>query len=316
MTEETAIGGKPAPAGLPAGERLRANLGMLFTVCCWGAFFPVLERLLQSWDIYSATLGRQILSGVTLFILVIADRRRSPLPRMISWRRMLALGGIGVALGSMLTTIGVQYSSGLSSAIISTTNPVSAAITASLLYREPLGRAIIIGTLLSVAGGLVSVLGGQADGAAHFRGGEILIILANVTWTWMSMAAQRWLGGYSQLQITAYTVAAGSFWLLILLPFVYASGVVELHVGLGLESIALMLFASILPNALGNFGWHYAVSRLGVVTASMYTNLLPAAAVAATLLLGGSFRWTQLAGSAVILVGVFLAQSPALRPRR
>jgi len=45
----------------------------------------------------------------------------------------------------------------------------------------------------------------------------------------------------------------------------------------------------------------------------MYNNLMPAAAVAATLLLGGSFTWPQIAGSLVILVGVFLAQSPALR---
>ena len=27
----------------------------------------------------------------------------------------------------------------------------------------------------------------------QFRGGEILIVLANVLWTWMSIAAQRWL---------------------------------------------------------------------------------------------------------------------------
>jgi drug/metabolite transporter (DMT)-like permease len=144
----------------------------------------------------------------------------------------------------------------------------------------------------------------------------VLIILANVTWTWMSVAAQRWLGGCSQLQITAYTVGAGAFWLLLLLPFVAASGAVELHVQLNLETVAMILFASILPNALGNFCWHYGVSRIDVVTASMFNNLLPAAALGMTLLLGGSFTWPQLAGSAVILVGVFLAQSPALRRSR
>ena len=102
----------------------------------------------------------------------------------------------------------------------------------------------------------------------------------------------------------------------MLLPFIAASGAVELHVELNLETVAMILFASILPNALGNFCWHYAVSRIDVVTASMFNNLLPAAALGMTLLLGGSFTWPQLAGSAVILVGVFLAQSPALRRRK
>ena len=127
------------------------------------------------------------------------------------------------------------------------------------------------------------------------------------------MAAQRWLSGYSQLQITTYTVAAGTFWLLLLLPVLLLGGLVHLHIDLTVESIALVLYAGIFPNALGNFFWHYAVSRIGVVTASMYNNLMPAAAVATTLLLGGSFTWPQIAGSLVILAGVFLAQSPVLR---
>ena len=141
------------------GERLFANLGMLVTVSAWGSFFPVLERLLQNWDPFSATVGRQIVGATFLIALVVANRRRVPLPRVVSWRRILLLGGVGVSFGSLITSIGVAYSSGLSSAIISTTNPVSAALTAALLYREPLGRAVILGTLLSVVGGLVSVPG-------------------------------------------------------------------------------------------------------------------------------------------------------------
>jgi hypothetical protein len=47
----------------------------------------------------------------------------------------------------------------------------------------------------------------------------------------------------------------------------------------------------------------------------MYNNLLPAAALATTVLMGGSFLWQQIAGAAVILVGVFSAQLLALRNR-
>lgn len=296
-------------------ERLRANFGMLLTIVVWGAFFPMLDRLLLTWDVYSATLGRQICSAVLLIAFMQMDRRRAPLPRFVAWRKVLLLGGMGVSLGSLLTSLGVEYSSGLSSAIISTTNPVTAALTAAVLYREPLGRAILFGTVLSVIGGLVSVLGAATAGPAHFRGGEILIVLANVTWTWMSMAAQRWLSGFSQLQITTYTVIGGTFWLLLLLPVVVLGGLVDIRFNLGPESLAIILFAGLFPNAIGNFFWHYAVSRIGVVTASLYNNLLPAAAVGTTLLLGGSFTWSQIAGSAVILIGVFLAQSPALRRR-
>jgi drug/metabolite transporter (DMT)-like permease len=297
-------------------DRLLANLAMLLTVIGWGAFFPILERLLVNWDLYSATLGRQILGTITLFGVAFVDRRRAPLPKVVSWRRVLVLGGIGVSAGSLLTSIGVFYSSGLSSAIISTTNPVSAILTAAIFYRASLGRAMVLGTALSFAGGLFSVLGEQEGRGAHFRGGEVLIVFANVTWTWMSIAAQRWLSGYSQLQISAYTVAAGAFWLLLLLPVIAITGIVELHVDFRAESLAMIMYAGMVPIAFGNFCWHYAVSRIGVVTASMYNNLLPAAAAGVTLILGGSFTWPQIAGSGIIVLGVLLAQSPAMTRRQ
>jgi len=292
-----------------------ANLGLTLMICFWGAFFPVLERLLLTWDVYSITLARQVVGTVVLYIGVLVERRHAPLPRIVSWRPILILGGIGVSFGSLLTSLGVLYSSGLSSAIISTTNPVTSALTAAALYREPLARGLIFGTALSVIGGLISVLAGQSVEGAHFGGGEILIILANVIWTWMSMAAQRWLRGYSQLQITCYTVAAGALWLLLPFPVVALTRLVPIQMDFSPASLAMVAFAGAFPIAIGNFFWHYGVSRIGIVVSSMYNNLLPVAAVAVTVLMGGVFSWVQLLGAGVILVGVFTAQILALRRR-
>ncbi len=296
-------------------ELLIANLGLTLMTFFWGAFFPILERLLVTWDAFSVTLARQLLGTAVLFLGVFLQRHRAPLPHATPWGRILLLGGVGVAVGSLLTSLGIMYSSGLSSAIISTTSPIGSALTAAALYREPLARGILFGTILSVIGGLVSVLGGQSIEGARFHGGEVLIVVANMLWTWMSIAAQRWLRGYSQLQITAFTVAGGAICLFAALPVVAASGVVTLRIDLSVASLAMMAFAGFFPIALGNFCWHYGVSRIGVVVASMYNNFLPAAAVAVTVLMGGGFTWQQMLGAGVILVGVFTAQSLALRRR-
>ncbi len=296
-------------------EMVLANLGLTLMIFFWGAFFPILERLLLSWDVFTITLARQVVGTVVLYVGVLVERRRTPLPRVTSWWPILLLGGVGVTIGSLLTSLGVQYSSGLSSAIISTTNPVGSALTAAALYREPLARGILFGTALSVIGGLIAALGGQSMEGAHFHGGEIMIVLANVAWTWMSMAAQRWLRGYSQMQITCYTVAAGAFWLLLLFPAVVATKVVPIQMDFSFWSILMVIFAGAFPIALGNFFWHYGVSRIGVVVSSMYNNLLPVAAVAVTVLMGGWFTGWQLLGAGVILVGVFSAQMLSLRRR-
>jgi len=285
-----------------------ANLGLLLMVLSWGAFFPILERILQSWDVFSATLARQICGAAVLMTGVMAVRRREPLPATMPWRRIFILGGVGVTLGSLLTSFGVLLSSGLSSAIVSTTSPVGSALTAAWIFGEKLGGGIIFATILSVVGGLISVTGEQSITRTEFRGGELLIVLANVLWTWMSIAAQRWLRGFSQLQISALTVLSGAVWLLLLLPLVVVTGVVDIRVEFTVESILLVLFAGIVPIAIGNFCWHYGVSRVGVVVASLYNNLLPAAALGTTILMGGSFAWQQIFGTAIILIGVVSAQ--------
>jgi drug/metabolite transporter (DMT)-like permease len=296
-------------------ERLAANCGLLLMVVGWGVFFLILDRILLTWDIFSATLARQVVGAAALFGSMLLLGRRDPLPLRIPWMRVLMLGGVGVALGSLLTSAGVLLSGGLSSAIISTTNPIGSALVAAALFREPLGRGLVLGTFLSVAGGLVSVMGGTAAGGARFDGGEILIVIANVLWTWMSIAAQRWLRGFSQLQISALTVGAGALWLVALAPFVAISGFVEIRLDFRLESLALIAFAGAVPIALGNFFWHYGVNRIGIVVASMYNNLLPGVALAATVLMGGSFSWPQVGGSLIIVAGVAAAQVLALRRR-
>lgn len=285
-----------------------ANLGLLLMVLSWGAFFPILERILQSWDVFSATLARQICGAAVLLFGVMLVRRREPLPASVPWRRVFILGGVGVTIGSLMTSLGVLLSSGLSAAIVSTTSPVGSALTAAWLFGEKLGGGIIFATILSVVGGLVSVTGEQSITGTQFRGGEILIVLANVLWTWMSIAAQRWLKGFSQLQIAAFTVLTGATWLILMLPIVMLTGIVEIRMSFTPEAVLLILFAGVVPIAIGNFCWHYGVSRVGVVVASMYNNLLPAAALGTTILMGGSFAWQQIAGTAIIVVGVVSAQ--------
>jgi drug/metabolite transporter (DMT)-like permease len=292
-----------------------ANLALLLMITSWGSFFPMLERLLTHWDVYTATVGRQFLGALILIPFLFFERRRIPIPGPGLLGRLALMGGVGVALGSLLTSVGVAFSSGFSSAIISTSNPVTSALSAALLFREPLGRGMILGAVLAAAGGLISAFGGESTTGAHFEGGEILIVLANVTWTWMSLAAQRWLKGYSQLQITTYTTAAGAAWLLLLMPIVQGAGIVPFKFDFSTEALAVILFAGVFPIALGNFLWHYAVSRIGVLVPSMYSNLLPLAALPVAVLLGGRFAWIQLLGAAVIVVGVLTAQILAYRRR-
>lgn len=299
-----------APA--PIRQVVAANAGLLLMAAQWGVFFPVIERLLETWDVLSATIGRQIVGTAVLFLMLALVERRPPAARRLPWGRIFVLGAVGITAGSLLTSLAIFYSSGVSAAIVSATNPISSALVARLLFRMPLARGLLVGAALSVAGGMAAIFGG-GGAAAEFRGGELLIVLANVTWIWFSVIAQRWLRGCSQLEITALTTLTGAICLLPFLALAAASGVAPLSVDFSATSVLLLLYAGAMPIAFGNFLWHYGVSLVGVVVASMYGNLVPVAAVFATFWIGAQPTPSQLVGGVVIVAGVLYAQVVALR---
>jgi drug/metabolite transporter (DMT)-like permease len=291
-----------------------ANLGFAAAVMMWGSFFPVIELILRRWDVISATVGRYTLAALALFAVLIIRERAFPLTRHLPWRRLMILGLVGMTATSFMTTLAIFFSSGVSAAIVSASNPITSAITARLLIRLPLAPGIAVGTILSTVGGLIAVFG-AGGGAADFRGGEILIVIQNLAWTWYSIMAQRWLAGYSQLHITALTTLTGLIGLYGILGLSAATGIIELRAEFSAETILLFCYVGVLSVATGNFLWHFGVSRIGVTIGAMYNNLIPVAAVLVTIWAGAPPTLAQLIGGALIIAGVFHAQYRAMGRR-
>jgi drug/metabolite transporter (DMT)-like permease len=288
-----------------------ANLGLLLMVAVWGAMFPAIERILATWDVLSATAGRHTVALVGLLLVMSIRERDVPVRRDMPWGRLLLLGLFGMSLTSLMMTLSIELSSGVSAAIASATNPISSAVTARLLHRVPLLPGIVLGAVLSTAGALVSIFG-SAGTAVELRGGEVLVIGANVIWTWYSMMAQRWLAGYSQLQITGLTALTGVAGLYAVIAVASTSGLAEFHLDLSAEPVLLLLVAGA-SVAIGNSLWHYGVSRVGVTLAAMYGNLIPVVAAVIAVWAGTPPTPAQLVGAAIIIAGVLYAQVMALQ---
>jgi drug/metabolite transporter (DMT)-like permease len=296
-----------------AREILGAHGGLLIMVTMWGSFFPILERLLHSWDVLTVTAGRQIIGALALLLLLVATERRTSVAPRIPVGRTLLLGGVGIALGSALLSLGVYFSNGVSAAVVAATSPISAAIVARLMFGMPLMRGILVGTALAVIGGVISVYagGGTFEG---FGGGELLVVAANLVWCWFSLAAQQWLRGCSQLRLAALTTAAGAVVLVAVCLVAAAIGVWQLRLDVSAETWLFLLYAGALPIGIGNLLWHHGVSRIGLSIAAMYNNLVPVSAVLVSLVAGIAPTAGQLVGGAIIVAGVLYAQLMALRP--
>ena len=291
-----------------------AHLGFLLMVSLWGALFPAVEQVLKTWDVVSTTAGRHTFAVLALLVALAIGERRFPLHRRFPWRRLMLLGFFGMTVTSLLTTLSVSLSSGASAAIASATNPITSAITARLLQNVPLLPGVAAGAAISTIGGLVSIFAGH-NGAVELGGGELLIVVSNVIWTWYSMMAQRWLTGYSQLQITGLTAAPGLVGLYAVVAIGAAGGWLDIRIDLSPLPVLLIIFAGAVSVAVGNFLWHFGVSRVGVTIAAMYNNLIPVVAVGIAYWAGTEPSLLQLVGGAIIIAGVLFAQIMAMRRR-
>ena len=309
-------GSATAEATIAPRTLIVANLGLVTMIFFWGSFFPVMEHVLKSWDPLSATAGRHLTAAVALTAVALAAERRLPFRRDLPWARLFLLGSIGFVLSSICMSLSVLWSSGVAAAIVSATNPISAAITARLLFGMSLGRGILLGAALAVTGSGIAILGaGTAFGEFQgFKGGELLVIVGNVAWTWFSLAAQRWLRGASQLDISLLTTVPGALCMTLVTVAAGGIGLVELRIDAAPEFLLPVLYTGTVPIAIGNFLWHFGVSRIGIAVSSMYTNLIPVtAALVAFVWIGTQPTLYQLVGGVIIIAGVFYAQVTALR---
>lgn len=303
----------------PGAEAARRDIvvgngAALATIAAWGTIFPLVEQLLMQWDIFSTTAARQLIGGVALLTLLAIRKRKFPLRRTLPWRHMILLGLFGPVLSSTLTTLAVSLAGSVAVAIIYATGPIIAALTSWVAFRLPLQPGIAFGIAFACVGGLILSLGRLHE--AQFNGGEGFMVLSLISWTWYSVACQRWLKGFSQLEIAGYSMFPGGVILAIAVIVMATTGIYDIRLPLNDTTLALALFIGVVPIGIGNLMWHTGVSRLGVTMMAIYVNFVPVVAVLVAMAFGARPTVFHLLGGTVILAGVLAVQLRSLRQAR
>jgi drug/metabolite transporter (DMT)-like permease len=290
---------------------LAANLGMLFCALSWGSIIPALAYLLGNWDPYFLAAGRYAVAAPLLLVLLRLGEGRVPwFAGLPGWRWWL-LGAIGIGLFAPLFTLGLQHANPIMVAILSSMSPAVTAIVGRLAFALPMPARMMPGILLAIAGCAYATYDPALHGSPFdLRGGEILIIAAQVCWSWFSIASQRWMRGCSQLRIAGITTMTGSTVLILIYFLATAFGAASLPPAppRGALDIGVFLWLPFVPVLVGNLLWLNGVRKLGAVIAALFMNLLPISAVLITAALGIEPTRQQLIGGAVVLAGILLAQ--------
>lgn len=237
---------------------------------------------------------------------------RRDMPLMLrSWPIMLVLTAFGISIFNTFLYIGAHTTTAVNIVMLQTAMPIVVVVATFLIFRDTLtGRqaagivASFLGTLTLISHGDPAMLLGL-----DFERGDLWMLAAVVSYA-VYTALLRLRPRVHGLSFAFATFALGAA---LLLPFYLAETSWDRPMPLSLHAVAAIGYVAVFASILAYLAFNRTVELLGANTAGLVVHLVPVfGTILAVLLLGETVHLYNIAGIALIALGLWLAtRSPA-----
>jgi drug/metabolite transporter (DMT)-like permease len=307
--------GTTAPAGPGAGwtatSRARAALALMAVI--WGVNFPIAKAALDEMSPLAFNALRFPLAAATLWI-ALQLRGGSRWPDAADRLRILGLAVLGNVCYQQFFIFGLDNTRAGTASVLLAATPIITALLSATAGHEVVRTRTWIGVVATFAGIVILVLAGQAQPGESRLLGDVLMLAASCSWAFYTVGSRSLVAKYGAVQFTAWSLWAGAVMLFLVgLPAVLATDLAAISTGAWIG----VIYAGALSIGVAYLIWYYGVNIIGNTGTAAYSNLVPVVALtAAWLQLGEVPHAGQVAGAAVIIAGVTLAQARVGRPAR
>ncbi len=274
-------------------------------VAIWGMTFISTSVLLRYFEPAQIFFIRFVIAYAGIWIFA-HDRLFSG-----SWKdeiRMLAAGIVGGSLYFLAENTGLKISQQASSiSFIVCTTPLVTAVVAVLLKHKgaKMTLPLAVGSIVALLGiGMIMFNGSAIQGAPVL--GYILAMVASLTWAFYTIIVSDLTDKYGTAFISRKVFFYGLITILPVLLFQhsdFAWSAFKLPI-VWINVLFLSVIASLGCYAL----WTPVIKKLGTIKSSNYIYLNPVfTLIGSVALLGEKITWLSALGSAVTLVGVWIA---------
>jgi drug/metabolite transporter (DMT)-like permease len=263
------------------------------------------RRATQDVDAISLVTMRILLSAVG-YVGLLSVLKGPLLPPRATWRWWLGFGFLAGPINQGFFVYGLSRSKASHAALLYALTPVGVYLLSVLRGRERATTGRLLGIGVAFAGVVVLLLGRGLGEALGPLVGDLFILGAVVAWVFWTAESRPMAMAHGGLRTAGWSLMAGALWCVPAAPFV-----VQLDAFLAAPAIAQASLAYLVVlTSMGSYAlWNYALSRTEASRVAVFANLQPVAtAVAAWALLDEPIGWELIAGGALVLVGVRLAQ--------
>jgi drug/metabolite transporter (DMT)-like permease len=292
---------------------VRSYALVTLAVASWALNFHLAVPVLKFVPPLAGATLRYAVGGAALLGLLLVGGGFSWARVRAHWVGILVVAGAGVFLFNYAFFEGLQFTSPVNATLIIGLNPVTTMLLATQMLGTRLTPRQWLGAALSLAGVLIVISKGSWDtlSSLSFSRGDLWFLLANLAFALNHVSVRRFLSGMPALETTAVTSLLGLLLLAVpAAPALMAAPYATFpFVGFWLP----LLVMGILGTCLSYISWNRGLVQIGPDKAALFMNLVPVFSVLIALTYGGTVTGPQLAGGAVVLVGILVAQLGAKR---
>jgi len=305
---------RPTPPDPDQARQARHALwAALAMVVVWGSNFTVQKAVFAALSPGGFLFARYLMMplAATLLLLWRHGRHWPRLPRG-ELLELLKLGLAGHLLHVGLVTYGIHWSTAFSSSLILALGPVFTLLI--LRWRgveDKLSRGQLAGVAVACAGVLVFLSDKLLGGHWQASGGDLTLLVAASFFSYYTVAAKPLIERHGGVTVMTYATLLGSAPVVLLsapagLSVIWSEVTPMIWLGLG--------YAVLISAFLGWLVWGWVNAVRGVARSAPLMYLMPPiAGLVAWAVTGERYTGVKLAGAALTLGGVALAQFSSAR---